>query len=95
MSEDANGLRTLALIGGHATEGVFTASTDDIRFCRKFPGAPIAYWISQALRSILKTHQTSAETSRLASSECPQRTTIIHYWFEVSFGKILFDASLI
>lgn len=88
-SEHAKRSSLLALIGGKATEGVFTASTKDFL---EIPGAPIAYWISPELRSIFKTQQTSGDIASGKFGMSTSDTSIIHYWFEVSFEKILFNA---
>lgn len=75
------------------TSSVFLASSNDFN---KIPGSPVAYWVSDAIRS---TFQNNVPISKIASTRKGMATgdnaRFVRMWHEVRYGDIGFGESRI
>ncbi len=64
------------------------------RLFSDLPGAPIAYWASDALRSTFTTgHRVEDVAPVRQGFQTGDNDRFMRFWFEVSHGRIKFDAS--
>lgn len=63
------------------------------RLFSDLPGAPIAYWASDALRSTFKTGRRVEDVAPVRQGfQTGDNDRFMRFWFEVSYGRIKFDA---
>ncbi|EON23678.1 type IIS restriction enzyme [Nocardioides sp. CF8] len=91
LNEEEKRLRLIEAIRDAACEWRFSACSEDLA---KVPGSPIAYWLSDSMRSVFDTTGRLNEKYQIREGlTSGKNDRYLRYWWEVSADRALWTAS--
>jgi len=77
-------------ISQHIDDYFFEASAEDFK---KIPGRPIAYWVSNAVRSLFEYQKLGELSDTRLGMATANNDLFMRQWSEISFGRSMLNAN--